>query len=701
MFRLPLPVILVASLLVSAAEGADAPVRRTPGVPDFQAAIDLAPPGALSVAVVPNPKLAADDLAECLARAGGDASAVPLRPLDLARGQFGIGNGLDEAGALVIWSEMRDGAPVMAALVPVTDPKAFIESSLQKVEGEDDAYTHPRFGKVFVRDLGRRVIASPSRELVQGYAPTVGLARTLQARLGERGWSVMLSGDIAAWAGPDALRAMRTRAQAESGSIERARPAPKPADAAPDAPAAPRPAAGTAPSPEVLRRADMDGNGEIDNGDQSLLLMEMGTRGPNPADLNGDGVVDDADLELMKASIGQPLPGRAASRPAQQEATTDAPKPAAETSGAEDPVTDGVLSVDLDPLGISLRSYAVLNAQGALGRAARGGPRGNAARLDHLPRGPFVLAASADMRGLGGGDAFLDLLASVPGAPELPTWVRENRDLVTGGQIAIYPSKLGIAGGGLLNEAIVFMQTADAPMVRQLLRDWMQGLAGIEGATERKVSWEPGKTLKDGQTADAYAVTEGAAPADAKPADGPKPRARRGADPMQRLARALVFGPRGPNGFVKDVPGGVLLTFSQRPDVLQRGTQAAEGKQSLQGDEVIESLRGWLTPDPDVVGYVGVGSLLSVVRQAAASFPGAALQLPDAPPNLEPVAFSLEVQDGRVETATMMPAGVIAVIKEAYDAARNPQSEEGDDEAPEPAERPAPRRPARAPAQAP
>jgi hypothetical protein len=175
--------------------------------------------------------------------------------------------------------------------------------------------------------------------------------------------------------------------------------------------------------------------------------------------------------------------------------------------------------------------------------------------------------------------------------------------------------------------------------------------------------------------ADAYAITEAAAPKDAAaPAAGAR---RRGIDPMQRMARTMVFGPRGPHGFAKEMPGGLLVTFSQRPDVLQRGIRASEGKETLEAEPVIEALRAWIAPDADIVGYVGVGSLLSVVRQAANSFPGMGLQLPDAPPSLEPIAFSVEVQDGRVETATMVPTGVIGVITEAYRASQVPEEEEG------------------------
>ncbi|MFM7809106.1 MAG: hypothetical protein ACKPEA_14445, partial [Planctomycetota bacterium] len=150
----------------------------------------------------------------------------------------------------------------------------------------------------------------------------------------------------------------------------------------------------------------------------------------------------------------------------------------------------------------------------------------------------------------------------------------------------------------------------------------------------------------------------------------------RGANPMQRMARMMVFGPRGANGFAKEYADGLMLTFSQRPDVLARGSKSAAGEGALQAEPVIEALRGWLTPDADVVGYIGVGALVSATRQVAASFPGMSVQLPDIPLGIEPVAFSLEVQDGRVETATMVPTAVIGAIRQVYEAATAPPEED-------------------------
>jgi hypothetical protein len=655
--RIVLPSVL--ALVTGFARADEAPIRRTPGADAFRAAIDLAPESALGVFVVPNLKLASDDMAECLARIEGDASAVPLRPLDLVRAQTGVGAGIDESGSLVLWSQMTEGRAEFCVLVPVTDGKAAMESSLKPAADGQPGFDHPQYGRLHARDLGRHILVSRSKQLVDAYGQKPGLAKRITDRVGIRGTEVLFSGDAAAWGGSDAMRQMRE--QGESMQRGRAR----------GAQAEGGDAAAAAASREAVARADLDGNGEVDNGDRAMLLLEMGERGENRADLNRDGVVDDKDQAQLDGVMGRKVNAQVAPATAAEAAPAADVAPAASNDG----VQDGVVAIDLDPLGVSMRTFAVMSPESPLGRATKGGVRGQPAKLTRLPKGPFVVAFAADMRGLGGGGAFLDLASQVPGAPAIPEWIRENRELLEGMQFAIYPSKLGMAGGGVLNEAMAWLATQDPAKARTLMRDWMKGQAGIDGAMERKVTWEEGRALKDGTTADAYAVTEAAAPKDAAaPAAGAR---RRGIDPMQRMARTMIFGPRGPHGFAKEMSGGLLVTFSQRPDVLQRGMRAAEGKDTLETEPVIEALRAWIAPDADIVGYVGVGSLLSVVRQAANSFPGMSLQLPDAPPSLEPIAFSVEVQDGHVETSTMVPTGVIGVITEAYKASQVPEEEEG------------------------
>ena len=518
--RIVLPSVL--ALVTSFVRADEAPIRRTPGADAFRAAIDLAPESALGVFVVPNLKLASDDMAECLARIEGDASAVPLRPLDLVRAQTGVGAGIDESGSLVLWSQMTEGRAEFCVLVPVTDGKAAMESSLKPAADGQPGFDHPQYGRLHARDLGRHILVSRSRQLVDAYGQKPGLAKRITDRVGIRGTEVLFSGDAAAWGGSDAMRQMREqgesmqRGQARGGQT-----------AGGDLP--------SAASSEAVARADLDGNGEIDGGDRAMLLLEMGERGENRADLNRDGVVDDKDQAQLDVVMGRKVNAQVAQgTPPEADPAAAAPRTA-----SNDGVQDGVVAIDLDPLGVSVRTFAVMAPESPLGQATRGGARGQPARLTRLPKGPFVVAFAADMRGLGGGGAFIDLASQVPGAPAIPEWIRENRELLEGMQFAIYPSKLGMAGGGMLNEAMAWLATQDPAKARTLMRDWLKGLSGIDGAMERKVAWEEGRVLKDGTAVDAYAVTEAAAPKDAAaPAGGAR---RRGIDPSSNGPRPRPF----------------------------------------------------------------------------------------------------------------------------------------------------------------
>ena len=334
-------------------------------------------------------------------------------------------------------------------------------------------------------------------------------------------------------------------------------------------------------------------------------------------------------------------------------------------------LTDGVTGIDVDPLGVLLRTYAVLDPASELGKSARGGAHAGA-NLNRLPRGPFVVAVSADMAGLGGTQAFLDLAAQIPGGEQVPAWVEQNKNVASAIQFAIYPSKLGVVGGGLLNEAMLWIATADSAKAKSVLEQWMLSLSGEVDGQKRDATWEKDRVLKNGISTDAYAIKDIPLPKNGQPA--------RKSNPMERILRSLMYGPKGPNGFVKTFPDGVFVTFSQRPDVIEKAANCATGTSSLESDAVLTALRGWMMPKPDALAFVGVGSLLNVVRQAANAFPMGGIEIPDAPPDLEPIAFALSVDGSKIETSTMIPTNVIGVVVAAYADRKEAQQEEQNDQ---------------------
>jgi hypothetical protein len=114
--------------------------------------------------------------------------------------------------------------------------------------------------------------------------------------------------------------------------------------------------------------------------------------------------------------------------------------------------------------------------------------------------------------------------------------------------------------------------------------------------------------------------------------------------------------------------------------VIEKAANCATGTSSLESDAVLTALRGWMMPKPDALAFVGVGSLLNVVRQAANAFPMGGIEIPDAPPDLEPIAFALSVDGSKIETSTMIPTNVIGVVVAAYADRKEAQQEEQNDQ---------------------
>lgn len=574
---------IVFAIVVGATGSSASADGNRPDESAFVAALDRASPAALAVAVIPSPKLTADDFAKCLASLNSGANEDRMSPMEFFKSQAGLGDGFDDSRSLIFWLEKSGETSMPVFLVPVTDAKVFLDANFtceQRANGL--VYTHREETDLFVRTLDHSVLVSYSQELVNAYAPMSGLAATLQKRLGKQGFSVMISGDAAAWVGPEILKDMATDSTGES--------------------------------------------------------------------------VDTAE---------------------------------AKSHG----VTDVVLCADFESAGVAVHTFVVSNPTSPLATVLQGGPPGEPAQLSRLPRGPFIMAAAADVAGLGGGDAFLQLLALLPGEIQIPEWVRENKSLMNGAQFSIYPSKLGVMGGGLLNEAYFWCGTDDSAKAKQCLRDWMHGLAGVHNGMDRTIAWEDNRVIKDELTADAFAVTDsvvkkvpnegGETNTAEKPDGNTKPNAatrRVRQDPMERIARSLVFGPRGAMGFVKTFKDGMLVTFSQRPDVLRRGMDAAQGGEALQGDPAVQALRSHLTPQPDIVAYIGVASVLKVVGQAARSFPDMGIELPYAPPSLAPIAMSIEIQDGHVESTAFIPSAVLEVFIQLYHLRTDTTDDRGEED---------------------
>jgi hypothetical protein len=323
-------------------------------------------------------------------------------------------------------------------------------------------------------------------------------------------------------------------------------------------------------------------------------------------------------------------------------------------------LTDGLVAVDFDALAVGVRAWAHFAEGSEFAKAipASGpAPREVAALLSRLPDASMYGAMGIDLKAMGGLAHLRSILATMPEGDrlKLPEWIDAVQDKVDGVQVAAYPSRLGLMVGGLLNDASLVVLTSDPAAVKAGLRAWVESQSGERGGVRTEPTWEDARQLKDGSTVAAFAVKE--------TVTGPGP------DAMERLAKQLLVSSRGLHGFAREVPGALVVTYSQRTDVLDRATKAASGGgKSLATNGMVRSMAPWLVQDADLVAFIGVGELLGAAQQVAGVIPGGAVEMvPDAPAGLEPVAAAIRSKDATWEGAIVVPSGVLGV---AFDLAK-------------------------------
>ena len=331
-----------------------------------------------------------------------------------------------------------------------------------------------------------------------------------------------------------------------------------------------------------------------------------------------------------------------------------------------DMLADGLVVVDIDPLGIFLATVGVAEPTSPLAAVTAGG-EGKPARFDRLPMNPFYLALSADLDGLGGPAKFGELmdLAGIP-RTALPDWFFAEGADVRAVQLAAYPSKLGVAIGGALNDSALFLASRDPARTLARMKQSVESLAVPAGAEtdgiRREPSWNADKKLKSGDSAIAFEVKETVVDATKRP-------------PLdyERLIKQFTLGARGLNGLAKQRDDGVVATFSQRPDVYGRALEAASGTKSLAQDDTVKSIEEWLPAERDVELMVGVGPLVNLVGQIASSFTSeeqAKAMLPAIGKDASPLAVAVEIGQGRARVVAVIPADVLKAAASASTARR-------------------------------
>ncbi len=350
-----------------------------------------------------------------------------------------------------------------------------------------------------------------------------------------------------------------------------------------------------------------------------------------------------------------------------------------------DMLADGLVVVDVDPLGVFLATLGVAEPATPLAAVTAGGA-GKPARFDRLPQSPFYLALSADIDGLGGAARFGELM-DLAGLPRtaLPEWFFTEGADIRAVQLGAFPSKLGVAMGGALNDSALFVASRDPARTLARIRQSIESLAGESAGVRREPSWNPDKKLKSGESVIAFEVKETVVDASQRP----------GLD-YERLAKQFIFGARGLNGLIKQRDDGIVVTFSQRPDVYSRALEAAAGTRTLAGDGTVRSIEEWLPEDRDVEAMVGIGPLVNLVAQIASSFVGeeqVKSMMPAIDRDANPIAVAIDLDQGRARAVTVLPADVLKAMAAAA-ASANRGGAGAPVAAPAPATKPAPAAPA-------
>ncbi len=407
------------------------------------------------------------------------------------------------------------------------------------------------------------------------------------------------------------------------------------------------------PSAEALARYDMRKQPSIRDRVQRRMTAEEW------------GSLDRADFVLWVNSDGMRVGSRIARENAPPEADTTTASNLA--NQVNEQLSDAVVALDVDPLGVWLRVIGIAKEGTPLAKLTATSESTAPARCDRLPGNPFYVAASVDCVGLGGSNALLDALALLGASRDaVPAWMLADAADVTGVQFAAYPSKLGVAVGGVLNDSALFIASRNPQGTLARMKEAFLALQGEAGGVKREPHWTDSKTLKSGAVASAFELKETVVDL-SKQAPGAE---------YFRLGKQFIVGVRGFVGLAAATEGGVVVTFSQRPDVFGRAMAAglAAGDAPLSKDATIISMEEWLPPKRDVELMLGVGRLATLVTSIMESLGGvigqdaaaSGMRIPTPDPSLEPVLMALEIGAGRVDGTMVLPAGVLKYLSSVY-----------------------------------
>lgn len=320
--------------------------------------------------------------------------------------------------------------------------------------------------------------------------------------------------------------------------------------------------------------------------------------------------------------------------------------------------TDIAVAVDADALALGVRGWTRYADGSAVATLATDATLVSRPVLSSLPEGPYYLAFGVDVASFGGG-AGVRRLAGVLGEDLVSPEAAAIADELDAVAFATRPSKLGVAMGGILNDASLVLVSDDPQATRDRVESTMLDLGGVQGAIERTVDFKRDVEQRRGGVADQITMNADVALEERREAGS-----RLGDASIQLTAERMVFGPRGWLGLGRVVDGAYVVTFSRRPDVMNATVGAADGIErvgadgrGLATDPTLLAMREWLPAKPGLEMFLDVGRLVGLARQVASLVPGADGMIPEVPEAMPPIGFAMGLR--RIESDAVLGWGLV------------------------------------------
>ncbi len=306
------------------------------------------------------------------------------------------------------------------------------------------------------------------------------------------------------------------------------------------------------------------------------------------------------------------------------------------------------MSIDCDPLAVIVRSFVRFRDEADFGKLAPAQPPAGRS-LSRLPSKPYAMALSVNLAALGGEGMLHGATQAIGDPPNaLPEWMTKT----TAFDFAIAPSPAG-AAGGLLNEAMLVLASDDPAAVRESIKRDVLSLQNNPTIT-REAKWSDDQPLSSASnelTADAWEVRTVSVPPELAQIE---------------VIERFLFGTAGMRGYVRQEPRTVLMTFSQRPAVLEALTQSVRQVSALSappdagfgGSATIRTMRKWMPAQRVIEVYLHAAA----ARQMLAPFFAGAGVLPEFSAGLPPIGAAMDVSPQRTDATVIVPAGVLAPL---------------------------------------